>query len=322
MAAPTVSAVTPATVVAGAKPVAFTATGTGFLTGIVVSAPNLVFFDIAEGSGTGITGFVYAKGGATRGPNVVTFTNTDATTVNHAGPSVVTPAVNTGGEGNYPYANALPGTAPGTASIAGTLPDSSIVGLGAQDAPEGTYHDAVTSPSEAKMFDLNPAFAPAAELAAGVASVEDGITVEVVDQQQIGQPSVTDGAILGPNDGLAANDPGRIEDAGDIQGQETDHSAQIPNPPTAPTLVAAGTGHLTAGWTAPVDADGYGITGYIVTPHTSDGGTLPAVATVGNVLTVSLSGAQATKHYTITVQAVNVEGTSVASAASASVAAT
>jgi len=151
---------------------------------------------------------------------------------------------------------------------------------------------------------------------------------------QLGNPAhtgTTDQA-QGYQQGLASvNEPyGAVDPTGDnpadqhltdIEGAPMgDHSAQLPNAPTGITAVAGSAGHATVGWTAPVDADGYGITGYEITASSvSSGATTPVVKTVGAVLTADVSGLTTAKVYTFVVKAINVAGKGAASAASGNV---
>lgn len=178
----------------------------------------------------------------------------------------------------YRYYNARPGTVAAASSAVGSVTETS--------------NDV-----------LNPAFASGLAYATG--------------QQQGDAPAPGAYSAVGPND---AHNPVAAQNAADTEdsSKQNDHSAQLPNQPTTVAAVAGATGHATVTWAAPVDADGYAITGYTVTATSSDGGTARTV-TVGNVLTADVGSLTSTSHYTFTVAATNIAGTGAASAASSSV---
>lgn len=300
MAAPTVSAITPATLVAGAAPVAMAITGTNFAAGAVVSAPGLTIQAVVVASATSITAKVSAFG-STRGATTVTVTNLDAGTVNHAGPVVKTADVNAGAL-DYGYANPLPATnvgsnATGVQSL-GSVVESGVVAPGAHPFVGG-----LGTPTEAGHFDLNPAYATAVD----TQGVGAGLGVDTPAQQ----------GGLAPGD-AAGDVPGNVNPP--TEAAPTDHSAQIPNKPAVTSATPGAAGHATVNWTHAADADGYALSGYTVTATSSDGGTSPVTKVVaGNVLTADVSGLTSAKHYTFTVHATNQAGSSAESAASASI---
>lgn len=315
MSSPTISSVAPATIIAGAYPVTVTITGTGFLTAPTVVIGSLTVSNVVEASGTTITATVRASGSQTRGPQNVTVTNTDAGTVTDVGAiSVITSAV-TGNSQQYGYANPLPGTTPGSNAV-GTVDASVVVESGSLSAPSARpFVDMVGANgmrSETSMAVENPAYAVTEELAHGGPSnqsMTDGLNVLTPAQD----------AGLAPHDSSTDN-PGANENTGDVGFQVGDeHSAQLPLAPTITSATAGASGHATVNWTAPVDPDGYAITGYEVVATSSDGGTNQTYE-VGNVLTISAGSLTSSKHYTFTVAAKNFAGTGAASAASSSVA--
>ena len=89
----------------------------------------------------------------------------------------------------------------------------------------------------------------------------------------------------------------------------------LPGPPGFVTAVPGNT-QATVSWLAPADTGGSSITNYKVTsiPTSTD-----SIKTVGNVLTTSMTGLNNGTSYTFTVQAVNMQGTGPASAASKAV---
>jgi hypothetical protein len=91
----------------------------------------------------------------------------------------------------YGYTNPIPGSF--GESVAGTVPDSVVVTGTSLTNP---FHDAVTSPGEAGMFDVNPAFAPAVD----------------VSQQQEGQINPEVAEPLGAED---TDNPEANENSGD-----------------------------------------------------------------------------------------------------------
>ena len=243
---------------------------------------------------------------------------------------------------DYPYAGSqaayqgngeiagVDGAGAGANNVVGVLPVDSAISGGVTAAPGAApYVDAVSGNSSRNTpshFLLNPAFDPTRELARATAGVEDGITVEDIDAQQGQLDGLTEltpaqDALLPPTD---ADNPGTNENVGDIgQAQPGDnHNAQLPNAPTIGAVSSPAAGQATVHWTAPVDSDGYGITGYVITATSSDGGTSPLTYNVGNVAVSTVSGLTSAKHYTFTVAAQNAAGTGPNSAASASLAVT
>lgn len=301
MAAPTVSAITPANVVAGAPPVAMALTGTNFAAGVSVSAPGLVVQKIVVVSATSITALVSAPGSSARGATLVTVTNTDAGTVSHAGPAIVTAAVNKGAL-DYGYANGLPATNVGS-NATGVQSLGSVVEGGVNAPGAHPFVGGLGTPTEAGHFDLNPAYAAAVD----TQGVGAGLDVDTPAQQ----------GGLAPGD-AAGDVPGNVNPP--TEAPPTDHSAQIPNVPVVTSATPGIAGHATVTWTHAADADGFALTGYTVTATSSDGGTSPVTKTVaGNVLTADVSGLTSAKHYTFTVHASNQAGNSAESAASGSI---
>lgn len=327
MATPTISSVSPSTLVAGASPVTVTIVGTNFLTDPTVVIGDLEVADIVESSGTHITAQVAALGAHVRGSLDVTVTNTDAGTVTDAAAiTVVSPAVSYNG-GNYPYAGSgAPyqgnGKVDGSNEVVGVLPVSSAVEGGVTAAPSAApYVDTVTDNSARNsvgMDVLNPAFAVSTEQV--TEGSEDGITVEAVDAQQGADVALTaaQDAALPPTD---ADNPVVGQDTGDKGFQVGDeHTAQLPSAPTIGAVSSGSAGHATVNWTAPVDADGYALTGYQIVATSSDGGTSPLTYEVAVGTSATVAGLTSSKHYTFTVAAKNIAGTGAASAASASLA--
>lgn len=161
---------------------------------------------------------------------------------------------------------------------------------------------AIDSQSETSNDVLNPAFK------------STGTYLTSQDQADAVNPGAA-----GPRGAEDLSNPVASENARSYESTPlTDHSPQAPNAPTGASAVAGTAGHATVSWTAPVDSDGYAITGYTVTATSSDGGAA-ASSTVGNVTTTSVAGLTSAKHYTFTVAAINAQGTGAASAATSSV---
>lgn len=298
MAAPTVSGITPATVVAGAPPVAMAVTGTNFAAGATVTAPGLTIQEVVVASATSITALVSAPG-STRGATTVTVTNTDAGTVDHAGPTVKTADVSNGAL-DYGYHNSLPGTNVGS-NATGVQSLGSVVESGVSNPAAAPFVGGLGTPTEASHDDLNPAWKQNVDTQGQGA----GINVLTPAQEAALAPGDTDNP-------ATSNPP--------TEAQPTDHSAQIPNVPVVTSATPGVAGHATVNWTHAADADGYALSGYTVTATSSDGGTSPVTATVaGTVLTADVSGLTSAKHYTFTVHATNQAGSSAESAASASI---
>lgn len=315
MATPTITSVSPATIVAGAAPVTVTIGGSNFLTAPTVTIGDLQVASVVEAGGNSITCKVRAPGRHVRGPLDVVVTNTDAGTVTDTGAvSVITAAVNSNAD-QYGYANPLPGSTPG-ASVVGVMDASVVVESGSLAAPSAhPYVDMVGANgmrSETSHAIENPAYAVTEELAHGGPSnqsITDGLNV-LTPVQEAGLP---------PHD-VGTDNPGATENTGDVGFQVGDeHSAQLPLAPHITSATAGASGHATVNWTAPVDPDGYAITGYEIVATSSDGGTTQTYE-VGNVLTVNAGSLTSSKHYTFTVAAKNIAGTGPVSAASSSVA--
>jgi hypothetical protein len=205
---------------------------------------------------------------------------------------------------DYAYHNALPGTTPG-ASATGVV-DPSVIVAGGSAPGAHPYTDMVGNNgmrTEASQATLNPAFAPTEEAAHGQ------------DAQQQAALSAAQDAGLAPGD---ASNPAATHPANPAGGGGDNHNAQLPLAPVITSAVAGAAGHATVNWTAPVDPDGYGITGYELVATSSDGGA-PVTLELGNVLTRDVAGLTSTKHYTFKVAAKNIAGTGAQSAASASV---
>lgn len=293
MANPTLGSTSPTTLVAGAMPVTVTLTGTNFATGIVVSSatPGVTVTNSAYVSATSATCKMAVAAGNSRSRVSMTITNLDAGTVTDTthGPTVVAPALSTGGGDAVAYAaNTIPGTTPGTAG------------------------EAIKSAMATTHQVLNPAYDPANE---GVGAAPGG-----VQGSSAGNPGLVSprGAEDPTGDNPAAS-------TGDTEGVPlTDHSAQLPLAPTSVTATAGVAGHATVSWTAPTNADEateYDVTTYTIVGTSSNGGTTVTTTTTGTpaAVTKDVSGLTSAKAYTFVVTATTAAGAGTASAASNSV---
>lgn len=286
MPAPNISAVSPATLVAGAAPVTVTLTGTDFLeddTVVTSVTPGITVTSSTWVSATEATCKIAASGSAKRNTRIsLTVTTTDgADTDVLVTPKVVNAAVNGGALDQYP-ANPIPGATPGTTG------------------------DAIASKTETTHQKLNPAFDPANETG--------------VESQQ-GSSALWPGIASPPG---GDDHPGADADERDQETVPTDHSAQVPLAPTAVTAAAGIAGHATVSWTAPANANEnseYDVTTYTIVGTSSDGGTLVTTTTTGTpaAVTKDVAGLTSTKTYTFTVTATSAGGTGPASSASSSV---
>jgi hypothetical protein len=307
MAAPTLTSTAPVTVPCDSNWHTVTFTGTNFATGVVVSSTEagVHVTSSAYVSATSCTAEVLVDP-TVRGAISLTFTNLDAGTVTTAvgTPTVTLANVTSGALEDYAV-NPVPG-AHGT-SVAGTVSDNVVVALGPQTPAAAPFQDAISSPMESTHQALNAAWDPTNELAGGAPGGVQGSDVSFP-------------GLVAPRGAEDTVDPGALSDVRDTEGATlTDHSAQLPGAPTTVAASAGVAGHATVTWVAPVDADGYAMTGFTVTATTTDAGTSPVALTVGNVLTADVSGLTSTKHYTFAVVATNIAGTGASSASTAAV---
>lgn len=286
MPAPTISAVSPATLVAGAPPVTVTITGTDFLPGdtvITSVTPGITVTSSAYVSATSATCKIAASGSAKRNTRIsLTVTTTGgADTDTAVTPKVVNAAVNAGALEAHAV-NTIPGATPGTAG------------------------EAIASKSETTHQKLNPAFDPANEIG--------------VESQQ-GSSALWPGIASPPG---GSDHPGADADARGHEKAPSDHSPQVPLAPTGVAATAGAAGTANVSWTAPTNANEaseYDVTTYTIVGTSSDGGATVTTTTTGTpaAVTKNVTGLTSTKTYTFTVTATSAGGTGPASAASSSV---